>query len=426
VKVTEAALPGPGDGPIAADGQPARLVGRLHEHAQRFRLVNAAEETLAILRPGPGVVFEDHRDRVVAVSGSLHAEEGAHPLMIVERIVDLFDVTVSGQSGDGAPIVETYGGVAISLGAGDPKGLTSQINAKPSELVVAAEVDKAVALTLPRGRAQWVYLDCYGARFNRDRFNEASFVDGLCLERGVFNISRFVRVPPEPEAAVFASAEPLSDPPVEVRFRWSGYQPGAFVVNLPADLPEEFGGRFNYARFGRAGDKPEIYGGVVTEPGSDPDYLATRVSAGSTLVEATFVERVPLGWEAMTIPFRRPRIRTLTAGAEGQHARLYLAEEGVPGFIELRARQPGPWGNGVAVTVRKSGPARFDVTIGYQGARFESAHQVALAGRILKPGEEPLPALTEELLRPGPVGIVHAKAAGVHADVTRNRAESMR
>ena len=73
------------------------------------------------------------------------------------------------------------------------------------------------------------------------------------------------------------------------------------------------------------------------------------------------------------------------------------------------------------MTVRKAGPARFDVTIGYAGARFENARQIALAGRILQPDEDPLAALTEDLLKPGPVGALLAKAAGVHAVVTRNR-----
>jgi hypothetical protein len=339
--------------------------------------------------------------------------------MVVARVADLFDVTLRYLPDDGTPLVETYSGVTIGLGGDAPEGLTLRINTQ-SQLALAEELDKAAALVVPRGRSEWAYLDCYGARFKRDRFNAARFADGLCLERGVFDVSRFARTPPEPEAAVFAPAGPLADPPVEVRLRWSRYRPGAFVVNLPADLSEQFGGRFNQARFGRAGETPEMHDGVVTEPPDDPDHLVARVNAGSTLVEARIVQRVPIGFEAAPVPLRKPRTRTLSGGTDGEPARLYLAEKDVPGFIELRARRPGAWGNAIAVSVRKVGPARFDVTVGYQGARFENARQVALVGRILKPGEEPLPALAEDLLAPGPAGVLQAKAAGVHADVTRN------
>jgi len=63
------------------------------------------------------------------------------------------------------------------------------------------------------------------------------------------------------------------------------------------------------------------------------------------------------------------------------------------------------------VTARKAGPARFDVTISYRGGRFENARQVALTGRVLKPGEPELPALIEDLIKPGPIGVLQAKAA---------------
>jgi len=127
--------------------------------------------------------------------------------------------------------------------------------------VLALVLEKRAFLRLPRGRSEWTYLDCFGARFDRDRFNQASFAGGRCAERGVFDISRFARTPPEMEAAVFALAGPLTDPPVGVRFRWTQHQPGAFVVNLPADLPEEFGGRFDQARFALPNAEAEEYKG---------------------------------------------------------------------------------------------------------------------------------------------------------------------
>lgn len=280
----------------------------------------------------------------------------------------------------------------------------------------------SATLMLPRGRSGWIYLDCHAARFDDARFNRARFSGGLCLERAVFDISHFVRTPPEYEAAVFAP-ESLSDPPVEIRFHWAHHQPGALVVNLPADLPERFGGRFDQVRFALADDAPESYAGVVAEPLTDPNHLETRINASSHLIEVEVVPRAPIGWQAVTIPFRRPRVYTLTGGRDGAQARLYLAEKDVPGIIELRARQPGEWGNGIAVSVRKAGSARFDVTVNYEGARFESARKIVFAGRLLEPDEVALPALIEDLLKPNPIGVVHAKAAGIRVDVSRDNTQ---
>lgn len=273
--------------------------------------------------------------------------------------------------------------------------------------------DKAAALLLSQGRSQWAYLDCLGTRFDRDRFNAAHFVGTECAERGVFNVSRFTCPPPSTDSTIFASAGDPPDPLVEIRFHWLQHQPGAFTVNLPADLPERFGGRFNQARFAKAGDKPEEFKDVVTEPVTDPDFLVNRI-AGSALVAAKQVDRVPIGFVAAEMPFRKPR--RLTGGSDTASARLYLAEKDVTGFIELSARESGAWGNAIAVAARKSGPARFDVTVSYQGARFENARLVALGGKHL-------PTMIGDLLRPGRVGVLQAKAAGVKAKVTRDRAE---
>ena len=420
VSVTEAKLAGPGGGPVAAEGRPVRLVGRVRADAAGHRLVDVADVMLARLRAGPGVELNVHCNRVVAVRGTLYLQDDGKFLMQVEYIADLFDVTLSSLPSEGAAIREPYTAVTIGLGAEAADGLTWQINVgpQPSQLVKAEELDKAGALMLPVGRSEWVYLDCYGARFDRDYFNAARFAGGLCYERGVFNVSRFASrlesTPQGPEVAVFAPVGPLSEPPVEIRFQWSRYRPGAFIVNLPADLPEQFGGRFHQARFAKGGDKPEEFKGVVTEPITDPDYLVTRL-ASSTLVKAKSVDRKPIGFEAATMPFRRPR--SLTGGTESEPARLYLAEKDVPGFIELSAEHSGAWGNSIQVAARKAGPARFDVTVSYQAARFENARRVALGG-------DQLPALIEDLLRPGPVGVLQAKAAGVRTDVTRERTES--
>ncbi|HEV3469738.1 MAG TPA: hypothetical protein VG148_10485 [Pyrinomonadaceae bacterium] len=217
---------------------------------------------------------------------------------------------------------------------------------------------------------------------------------------------------PKEIAKSLAAAAGVIEPPTHVRFRWPQHRPGAFVVNLPADLPPRFGGRFNDTYFSRPGDAPEEFQDVVTEPAADPDFIVKRL-AQSALVTAAPVASVPIGFEAVTMPFRRPR--RLTGGNDARPARMYIAEKDVPGFIMVEARWPGARGNAVALAARKSGPARFDVTVSFEGARFESARRVVLGG-------EQLPALADDILRPSPVGLLQAKAAGVHVRVTRDRA----
>jgi hypothetical protein len=113
------------------------------------------------------------------------------------------------------------------------------------------------------------------------------------------------------------------------------------------------------------------------------------------------------------MPFRKPQF--LTLGGPGQAARLYLAEEGLSGFIKLEAKVEGTWGNEISVGARQVGPAIYDVSVSYLGGRFESARSVVLGP---SPGE-----LTKALVQPGPIGVLQAKAAGVRAVVTRDRAE---
>ena len=211
---------------------------------------------------------------------------------------------------------------------------------------------------------------------------------------------------------------------------------------MPADLAARFGGRFNKARFGQKKDAPELYEKAVTEPSDDPDYVVARINGASTLVGAGVVPRVPLGWEAVTMPFRKPEF--LTLGAEEAPARLYLAEEGLDGFINIKveANKNGTWGNEIAVTARQSGPAMYDVAIIYQGSLFENARQVALGKGPQPPAprcqkgkmgsvaqqvvpDRDLPTLIQYLLQPGPIGVLQAKAAGVRADISRDRTESI-
>ena len=301
----------------------------------------------------------------------------------------------------------------------------------------------ATILTLPRGKSRWSYADCYASRFDLARFaskdatSGARFAGGLCRDRGIIDASPFENAagtaPPENIATVFAS-EVSAEPGVNVRFDWCSCDAGAVIVNLPADLSDRFGGRFNVARFGKArgqdssGNKAISNGGsanrnfiksAVTEPAEAPNSLLQLIpSVGSTDVEDVLVTSseipiVPIGFEATRLPFRKPKF--LTGGAESTPARLYLSEAGRPGFILLEAREAGTWGNQIYVTAHQSGPAMYDVEISFDGARFESARSIVRG--------EPLKAANRSILQPGKVGVLQAKAAGIRADVTRNRAQ---
>ncbi|HQF69843.1 MAG TPA: hypothetical protein PLH39_01040, partial [Promineifilum sp.] len=195
-----------------------------------------------------------------------------------------------------------------------------------------------------------------------------------------------------------------------VQFTTARYQPGVFRVQVPADLPEVFGGRFNQARFGQGKNRPELYPFVVTEPPGDENHVE-KVFDHSRLVEVEIVPRVPLGWEPVAMPFREPR--TLTLGDVRTQAQLYLTEEGIDGFLRIAAREPGVYGNQIAVSARASGPAMYDFAFIFEGVPFENARQTVLG--------KPLAILTAETLAPGPAGVLQAKAAGVHVTVSRER-----
>jgi hypothetical protein len=307
--------------------------------------------------------------------------------------------------------------------------------AAPSELVQGDELDKALVLNLPTGTTIFRYLDCRGSRFDHAFFNKSRFAGGCfdhgidpppnpcCAERGIFDVSRFNNAPPEKIGAVFASGNPFPEPPVNIDFRWQKFSAGSFVVNLPADLPARFGARFDEARFGgdqasaegQDKDSPDNYKGAVAEPEDDPRFLVKVMSPASgnesNFVTATLVRSVEIGWTPVSMPFRKPQF--LTLGARDRAARLYLSEQGLNGFIRLDAKEVGTWGNEISVSARQSGPATYDVSIIYRGGRFEQARSIVQG----KPRET-----IQEFLQPGPTGVLQAKAAGVRAEVTRERA----
>jgi len=385
------------------------LIGRVRTQANTVQLVDATEDPIAQLRPGAGITLSAYQDRVVTLSGIFYTDR----TLLVQQIDSLFDVTV--QPTHGTP--EPYPRVTIG-DATTNNSLVHQICVR-SRLVVATALNKGQVLTLPQGKSNWIYLDCYSSRFDQANFDEGHFADGVCYERGIFDISRFENEEEPPQlAAVFASAT-IVDPPVEITFAWQTYQPGSFQVNLPADLPTPFGARFNQARFSQEKGKPDLYPEAVLENTGNPGFdqahsLVSLINERSNLVKAEEVDRIPLGWKPITLPFRKPQ--RLTLGTASKPAQIYLiektlADQGINRFIKVQAREPGAWGNDLKVSARPAGAAMYEVTIAYTASRFENARRVALGN--------PLSVLTQEILHPQPIGVLQAKAAGVEVTVTR-------
>lgn len=278
----------------------------------------------------------------------------------------------------------------------------------PDDLHVHA-TDPAGVLVVRRGRNAWSWTECRAARFDVAVFDADRFAGGDCTEDAVFDLSLFG---PSGLPAVFADAaeRPAT---AQLHVTWDSHEAGSFVVNLPQELDVRFGEPFGVARLGAA--TPERIDGVVTEPVKDPSFIVDRIGEMSALITAgdpVFVTQVPIGWSPVTMPFREPVPFTL--GTADRPARLYVADPGFGAkFLVLEAEEPGTWGNRVSLSARPAGPAIFDLEVHFTGSRFENARSVVL-------GPE-LPTLADALLVPSPLGVGRAKAAGIHADVTRDR-----
>ncbi|HEV2757450.1 MAG TPA: hypothetical protein VG318_16925 [Actinomycetota bacterium] len=408
-------------------------------------------ELVTVAPPGPvaRVPFDGRRRAPVTLDDPaapavvlLTALRGAVAVEVRRGDGDRFDVVVHGAGGT----TESYAAVTIGRDAAGAESLERQLAERPSRLVTAEQLDKSTALRLVPGRSRWRYLDCLVSRFGVTRFDGGVFGIGPCGERGVFDVSRFAGAreaawwrggPGAPvlvtagdedwDLSLFDSTTPSADAPAQVALSWSRRAPGTFEVNLPADLHPRFGARFNLARFSKPGDEPESYAGAVTEPEDDERFLATLIKDGhpgpgdaavapSDLVTASVVPLVPLGWSPVPMPFRKPR--RLTLGGPGVAAQIYLSEEGLGGsFLKIEAKEEGAWGNDISVSARTSGPARFDVTVALQAARFENARAVVLG--------DPPPLRAADLAQPGRIGLLQAKAAGVHARATRDRSSGI-
>jgi hypothetical protein len=397
-----------------AGGQEIRLVGRLEIDSKSGpRLVGPLGRIVAQLHSKR--TLDSYEGHTVIVNGTLYPD--STPVLVIDAIGISFRITVRSSS-KGASAEEAYPFATVGEGV-ESDSIVTLINAgakfgEASKLLKAAEYDKSTVLSLPQGKSQFLYLDCEDSRFDQAVFDYSDFAGGACREQGVFDVSRFDR-------AVFAPSGPQPQK-ASIDMAWNTYQPGVFALNLPGDLPEKFGGRFNQARFGQTTSSPEAYEGAVTEPATDPNFLVNLINNGrssdqtppSGLVTAAVVNALPAARTSVALPFRKPQF--LTGGDHQNPARVYLAEEGLTGFIELKAPHPGSWGNQISVSGRLSGPAIYDVFIAFQGARFENARQVAQG--------PDLPAAITGLLRPAPIGVFQAKAAGVRIEVTRDGVRS--
>jgi hypothetical protein len=423
--------------PAAAAGPPPNalagrleLLGRLRVQGGGADLLDGGGAVLARLRAGAGVAFAAFDGAVVAAQGNWYPASnpaGAGALLVVDLLARLFDVAIGGTALAAVTIDARAGGAQIGARslAARLAGADGLAGAE-GLAVIARNSVRADAFMLPRGRSDWRLLACDGARFDAAHFNVDRFIGSACDTVGVFDVSRFdtaiTGATFTDEHAHFAPFGGAAG--VTVAAAWQSHRPGAFTVNLPADLPAVFGARFDAARFTSPADVSETYAGVVLDPPDDPDYLPTILpqSGGpSPLVFAEAAAKVPLGWVAQALPFTPPRQRFLSGGRADRPAAIYLREPGVAGFIAIKATRPGAWGDEIAVSLRYAGPALFDLTVAFAGARFECGRQIVCAGRVLAEGESALPPLIADILKPAPVGVVRAKAAGICARVTRER-----
>ncbi|GAA3816108.1 hypothetical protein [Cellulomonas soli] len=292
----------------------------------------------------------------------------------------------------------------------------------PALVQVSADPSGAAPLTVRRGRQTWSWTECRAARFDEASFDEDRFAGGPCTEEAVLDLSRFAAAG-APGAvgdagttatvgAVLAGTGERRTT-AHVTLTWDSHQAGAFVVHLPADLDPRFGATFGEARFGTA--DPHVLEGVVTEPELDDAHLVTRVNKDPAhVLVAALVGRVPIGWSPVAVPFRTSV--PLTGGTRDDPARLYVSDPGFGGrFAVLSAPEPGTWGDGLRVALRRSTPGFYDLEVHVPGTPFELARATVL-------GPAP-PSLASALLAPSPAGVATAKAAGVRAAVGRDRVE---
>ncbi len=438
---------------LAVDGAPPAdidVAGATPEKTLLDEIIAAINDVL----PGTASAGPDHRIRLVSPTegpdGSVEVlplrflEIAEYPPVPATASAPVGHGTVMTFSNDGAADLRgrvelrTAGGIASPRIANPAAGWSIRvreavgaggvlaIDIGPDGAPVATVTENDASWTVPgdrietagpgilvvrRGANVWSFSECLAARFDVAVFDADRFAGGPCTEDAVFDLSRFG---PAGDWAEAVFADGPHGPTAELTVRWDAHAAGRLTVNLPAELDRRFGFAFGDGRFGNG--EPERIPHVVTEPVGDTNYLVGRINAESKLVAATvqLVPAVPIGWEPVTLPIRDP-VR-MSGGRRDTAARMYLSEPGLsPGFLELKAVAAGTFGNDIEITGRASGPAVYDLEISYPGGRFESARQTVLG--------PPLPTRAVDLLHPGPVGVGAAKAAGVHAGVTRDQVE---
>jgi hypothetical protein len=426
VSVTEADS-GASSSPPASAGGKLELLGKLIVAGKSATLVDSKGATIANLRASGTVNLSDFSGQMICAVGTWYPDASLLSAGVIAR---LFDVKIGGM---------TFPAVTLDPRVVD-RSLTARISALKPRPVLATDFAPSNALALPTGKTEWTLTQCNDSRFDSALFNVAEFSGGVCNEPGIFDLSRFNQSgddqPMHRDRAIVRGLTrfaPLPDvPPLTVTATWQSHQPGAFSVKLPADLPPQFGARFNDAHFGTPAAKDATISDLVLEPPDDPNasgasaanYIVNALSntpAGrSALIYAQAVAAVPIGFEGQSVPFGSPRRRSLSGGKSGRPAAIYLQEHGVPGVIAIFARQEGPQGNNISISMRYAGPGAFDLTVSFAPASFESARAIAFAGRVLQAGEDPL-STAGATGAPVPIGVVQAKAAGIQAAVTRER-----
>ena len=308
--------------------------------------------------------------------------------------------------------MQVAGIVLADTAEGEQLALDRRLAAAPDPLMRGRTLRAADALHLGPGVSEWIFVEARASRYDASNFGTARFAGPPRFGDGIFDASRFAETPPAAVTPIYAAPPPAASEPTEVTLSWSPALPGSARIVLPQDLPRRYGARFDEDRFALPEDAPLHLDGVVFEPPGDADFITTRIAADATascLLIATEIAAVPIGFDPVAVPFFTPV--NLSGGRPDREAQLFLAAPGLAGFLRLAATAPGRFGNDISVVVCDATPGRYDLIIGFAGARFESARAVVA-------GPDPT-GFTDTLIEPGPRGVRHLKAGGVHIEVTR-------
>jgi hypothetical protein len=188
-------------------------------------------------------------------------------------------------------------------------------------------------LVLQPGETEYEYRDCYGDRFDsaysgaRSRRAKpleevpAHYAGGqACHTPGVFNATEFADES-RGMLTVLASRSDASEPQASVSFVHQVHQAGHFELQLPADLPPRFGGRFNEARFAHAAGGALVYPEAVFDLPEDPKALDEQIKAKPGMVVAEVALFPETGVPVYGVPFTETAI---DRRQPPDHRHLYL------------------------------------------------------------------------------------------------------